>query len=211
MVRRLMALALGAAFLAVGCGPLYEIHDGAREGDVQAVGVLLDRNPQLVNARNEFGDTPLHVAVRYDRIEVVQLLLAKGADVNARRQYTTFEYAVARSGRPLDWEYAPIWGLNQVRVKDGETALHLAAQYGRYRIARLLIRAGARVGLRDPSGWTPLHWAAAGGYLNVVELLVMNGSPWLTKTYLGQTPADLARERGHTRVVNYLRFVLIHP
>lgn len=211
MVGRLMVLALMAALAAVGCGPLYEIHDGAQEGDVQAVGVLLDRKPQLVNARNDFGDTPLHVAVKGGRIEVVRLLLQKGADVNARRQYITREYAVYRSDRPLDWEYAPIWGLNEVRVKDGETALHLAAQYGRYRIAVLLIRARARVALRDPSGWTPLHWAAAGGYLNVVELLVMNGSPWLTKTYLGQTPSDLARERGHTRVVKYLRFVLIHP
>lgn len=211
MVRRLILVALVAALAMAGCGPRYEIHDGAREGDVQAVGVLLDRNPRLVNARNDFGDTPLHVAVRYGRIEVVHLLLQKGADVDARRQYTTWEYAVDRSGRPLDWEYAPIWGQNMVRVKDGETALHLAAQYGYYRIAVLLIKARALVALRDHSGWTPLHWAAAGGYLDVVEILVMNLSPWLTKTYLGETPADLAREQGHTRVVNFLRFVIVDP
>ncbi|MBU0515626.1 MAG: ankyrin repeat domain-containing protein [Proteobacteria bacterium] len=211
MVKRLMAMALVAALAAAGCGALYEIHDGAGEGDVQAVGVLLDRNPQLVHARNDFGDTPLHAAVKNGRIEVVRLLLQKGADVNARRQYTTREYAISFSDRPLDWEYAPIWGLNEVRVKDGETGLHLAAQYGRYRIAVLLIRAGARVARRDPSGWTPLHWAAAGGHLDVVELLVMNGSPWLTKTYLGETPSDLAAARGHTRVVAYLRRVMIHP
>ena len=94
--------------------------------------------------------------------------------------------------------------LAPVPVKDGETALHLAAQYGRARIAWLLLNRGARVDLRDHSGWTPLHWAAAGGYLAVAELLVGRGAAINVRAYLGQTPLALARDKNHAAMVDFL-------
>jgi ankyrin repeat protein len=209
--RNLLAVFLTALVATAACGPFYSIQDGAREGDALAVGVLLDRNPQLVHARNDFGDTPLHQAVIKGHYDVVLLLLQKGADVNARRQYTTWEYAAVLSGRPLDWVYRPSIGQTEVRVKDGETALHLAAQYGRYRIATLLIRAGAWLNPKDHSGWTPLHWAAAQGHMIVVQLLVRAGARVAVKNYLGKTPVDLAAEGGHARVANYLRWLVTNP
>ena len=37
-----------------------------------------------VNAKDEFGRTPLHDATFYGHKEIVELLIAKGADVNAK-------------------------------------------------------------------------------------------------------------------------------
>lgn len=49
-----------------------------------------------VNARSQFGDTPLHFAVCDARLDVVRLLLQVGAEVNVRDgdEYTPLDQAV---------------------------------------------------------------------------------------------------------------------
>ena len=59
------------------------IHSAARYGDSDAVGRMLDRRPELLNARGKLGMTPLHEAAWHGQAEVVAVLLARGADVNA--------------------------------------------------------------------------------------------------------------------------------
>jgi len=53
-----------------------EIHDAVLLGNVVHIGQLLEKNPQLVNARNDKGQTPLHLAVEEGSKKVVALLLA---------------------------------------------------------------------------------------------------------------------------------------
>ena len=50
-----------------------EIHDAAIAGDVEKVRLLLKKNPKSVNARNEDGETPLHMA--WPSTQVIKLLL----------------------------------------------------------------------------------------------------------------------------------------
>ena len=58
---------------------------GASErGDLEAVRGLLDRQPNLVAARDESGATALHYAAFAGESDIVRLLLERGADVNAR-------------------------------------------------------------------------------------------------------------------------------
>ncbi len=52
----------------------------AKINRVRLTNLLLDANPKIVNAQNEHGITPLHIAVVTGRIRVVNALLAKGAD-----------------------------------------------------------------------------------------------------------------------------------
>ena len=41
-----------------------------------------------MNGRSgKYSQTPLHGAARYDRTEIAELLIAKGADVNAKDKY----------------------------------------------------------------------------------------------------------------------------
>lgn len=53
-------------------------------GLVDRLAELLDRDPGLVAARNDWGGTPLHVAAIGGRREAARLLLARGADPRAR-------------------------------------------------------------------------------------------------------------------------------
>jgi ankyrin repeat protein len=56
--------------------------EAANFGLIDRLRALLDADPASVHARNDWG-TPLHEAVFFGRREIVELLLARGADPNA--------------------------------------------------------------------------------------------------------------------------------
>ena len=85
-----------AAVLVVGCGesaPDISIHEAAAEGNIEVVKQHLAAGTD-VNAKNEWGGTPLHFAALGGRKEVAELLIAKGADVNAKDD---------AGDTPVDW------------------------------------------------------------------------------------------------------------
>jgi glyoxylase-like metal-dependent hydrolase (beta-lactamase superfamily II) len=64
------------------------------QGDLEQVKTLLEKNPELLNIKDNNGSTLLHHAVNKGHKEIVELLIAKRADINAKNGmgYT-----------PLDW------------------------------------------------------------------------------------------------------------
>ena len=99
-----------------------------------------------VNARDSIGETPLYLAARSGRKEIVELLIAKGADVNEKDDFY------------------------------GTTPLHWAAVYGHKEIAELLIGEGAEVNAMDNFGRTPLHWAKRKKHKETADLLRKHGA-----------------------------------
>ncbi|CEO98803.1 Ankyrin repeat domain-containing protein [Plasmodiophora brassicae] len=103
----------------------------ARYGEVSVAEMLASAPGIDVNARNEFGATPLHLAVIGGHLGVVQLLVqARRIDVNPR-------------------DYM------------GMTPLHKAVRMGHEAIVRVLVADPAiDVNARDGNLQTPLHYAA---------------------------------------------------
>lgn len=58
------------------------LHDAAEAGDLKQVTELLAAHPDWVDLEDEEGETPLMEAAEEGRLEVVQLLLSKGAAIN---------------------------------------------------------------------------------------------------------------------------------
>jgi hypothetical protein len=99
-------IAIVAAMLVVGCGGppkdswgyrgAYRIHDAAREGNIEAVKQYLAT--YRVNFANNRGSTPLHKAAMGGHKEVAELLIAEGADVNAKdnNRRTPLHYATTK-------------------------------------------------------------------------------------------------------------------
>jgi len=63
------------------------IHQACALGDVEMVRQMLERNPELVSARDRDDDawqyTPLHWAVYSGQLSLVEMLLDRGADIDA--------------------------------------------------------------------------------------------------------------------------------
>ncbi|EUC67242.1 succinyl-CoA synthetase alpha chain, GDP-forming protein, putative [Rhizoctonia solani AG-3 Rhs1AP] len=73
------------------------MHGYAVSGNLENLGELLTKQPELVNSRDEFDYTPLHLATDRGHLEVVRLLLDKGADASLKDQDgdTSLEIATA--------------------------------------------------------------------------------------------------------------------
>ncbi|XP_053560864.1 GA-binding protein subunit beta-2 [Bombina bombina] len=86
----------------------------------------------------------------------------------------------------------------------GTSPLHLAAQYGHYSTAKVLLQAGISRDARTKVDRTPLHMAASDGHVNIVELLIKNGANINAKDMLEMTALHWATEFNHHDVVDLL-------
>ena len=90
---------------------------------------------------------------------------------------------------------------------NGETPMHIAAQYGQLDVVKLLMDEEYDIS-RQPRNLyndTPLHYAALNGRLEVVEYLMkQRGIEKEPRDQSGQTPLHAAAKNGHLNVVKLL-------
>jgi uncharacterized protein len=104
--------------------------NAAQAGNFDEIERLLKNNQQLLNQKNNSGDTALIAAARKGRLGVIKLLIKKGADVEGtnRLGHTVLHRAIL-SGYPKLVEWLVEEGradINAVTLK-GETVFTLAA------------------------------------------------------------------------------------
>ena len=87
---------------------------------------------------------------------------------------------------------------------NGRTGLHIAAINGNLQIAAILIKASARLDVRDRLGNTPLHLAADRGQVEVATLLLDAGAPPDPENRNGMTALMSAASRGNVEIVQAL-------
>jgi len=147
--------------------PAISIHDAAAAGDIDAVKQHIAAGADV---NENVLSTPLHAAALNGHKEIAELLIAKGADVDAKD---------ALGNTPL---------YNTISFN--------AALDGYKEIAELLIQNSADVNAQDKNGNTPLHEAATSGLKEVVELLIANGADVNAKKKFGRTPLHGAATKG---------------
>ena len=128
------------------------IASAAQSGDIDTLRQRLDAHPDLINALAGRGfpkATALHLAALRNQHDAIRLLIARGADLDARE------------------------------FPDNAAPLHFAAMYGDLETIRLLVEAGADVeGKGDDPGVGILGWATCFRQVreDVAECLISHGA-----------------------------------
>ena len=150
-----------------------ELCSAADFGDMEAVRKALAEGADP-NGHNTDNLTPLFIASREGRTDVVSVLLDSGADARARvEEGWTALMAAAIFGHPDVARMLIDHGADvDARDHQGRTALYIAVAAEQEEVARILIAAGADVNTADRDGTTPLIHAVIRKQLEQVELLV---------------------------------------
>ena len=184
------------------------IHRAAWEGNIKAIEQHLAAGKD-VNAKDDlYGDTPLLWAAGFGQKEVAVLLIAKGADANAKAKegWTPLHYATGGNDKEIvELLIAKGADLNAKNANDRITPLHWAAWRGHKEVAELLITKGADVNTKNKNGGTPLHNAIWKGHKEIVELLIAKGADLNAKDVDGETPLNWAEEGKHKEITDLLR------
>ena len=156
------------------------IHNDVKAGNLEAVRRQLDEGI-AVDARdaNE-GLTPLMVAVDSEQagVEMVRLLIGRGADVNA------------------------------LEPESQESVLALAVREGALKKVEMLLDAGADIGYRTENGYdvtiNAVHSRAmsqGAAMMDLLELLIARGAPVLGESDWSESALSVASHRGRFDVV----------
>lgn len=120
------------------------------------------------------GITALHLAVMFDKVDIIKILLNNKADPESKTETS------------------------------GNTPLHNAASFGNIEIAKLLLKAGADVDVNNNYGYTPLHDATNSRQINMVRYLLENGANPNKKSVNGESPLTIAKSRKYKEIITAL-------
>ncbi len=132
----------------------------------------------MVNIKNDYGDTPLHLAAQFGKFNSLKTLLECGADPNIPGQDSK-----------IVLEYA---------IRGNQTYTN------KFEIVSLLLNSGADINKCDKNGNSLLHFAVYDGILALIEFLIENGAKNI-RNDKGKTPYDDAVEAGKNNIAQLIK------
>lgn len=143
--------------------------DAAMAGDVAALSAALDADPETLNVPGPGGWPALHLAGHFGHLECVELLLARGADIQLRsaNELKNLATHAAAAGRVPDKRAAILERLLDAGIAvdatqhGGFTALHSACQNADEASIQLLLARGADIGKPADDGRIPASLRSA--------------------------------------------------
>ena len=148
---------------------------------------LLDADDVRVDLKSRNGQSPLHFAIR---AEVIEALIAKGANPNATTASGMTPLHTAVSHNRLDAIRALLKGgadPNNKATRSGLSPLHFAKSP---EAIKLLLAHGGNLNIRSPKGLTPAHLVSDA---DTIKVMALRGAKLNAKDSQGATPLDYAR------------------
>jgi ankyrin repeat protein len=175
-----------------GASPKGEVIAAAiRERSMEKVRSLLDASPELLHAGDERSNQPIHWAVMTRQIAMIDEILSRGADINAKRfdgarpiQLTNGDYHY-RGWRdvPEGTAASPAEVLEHLIARGAYVDICTAAQMGDLSRVRELVNQDPTLANRVSDYVTyylgsgsPLKNAAAKGHIEIVKFLLERGA-----------------------------------
>ncbi|XP_072520452.1 death-associated protein kinase 1 isoform X2 [Salminus brasiliensis] len=159
-----------------------------------------------INQPNKHGTPPLLIAAGCGNVQIIDVLMRKGAEIQALdKSGANAIYYASRHGHVETLKYlhekkCPL----DIQDKSGETALHVAARYGNVDVVQYLCSIHANPDLTDREQETPLHCAAWHGYSAVARALCEVGCDVNARNREGESSLLTASARGFRDIVECL-------
>uniref|UniRef100_A0A674P3G7 Euchromatic histone-lysine N-methyltransferase 2 n=1 Tax=Takifugu rubripes TaxID=31033 RepID=A0A674P3G7_TAKRU len=137
------------------------LHHAAKLGNLEIVNMLLETGQVDVNAQDSGGWTPIIWAAEHKHLDVIKVLLNRGADVNiADKELNVCLHWAAYAGSVDIAELVLNAGCSLSSVNThGDTPLHIASREGYLECVRLFLSRGADIDIMNREGDTPLTLA----------------------------------------------------
>ena len=183
---------------------LLSIASGA--GSIAAIEMLLSHGCNI-DSRDSGGDTPLMHATRLGNTEVVEHLLAKGANPLLRNtsDLGLLHLAVLSDNvLTIKAVLSTNLDINASRTVLGITPLLFCLAQGKLEAANYLLEMGADENLKSKDGLTALSAAAISGNVAAIEMLLERGHNPNSRDGCDKTPLMWAAEVGKKAAVEYL-------
>lgn len=143
------------------------------------------------------GRTPLWLAARHGRVEVVQVLLKHGADASQQDQSgVSVLNANTGGGRCHEDLISLLLSANVDVNQTSGSPLCDAVKGNKKQVVEALLTHGASTNMPNASGTTALHAACERGDESLVQLLVRFRADPGAANAAGSTPQELLRRRG---------------
>lgn len=155
--------------------PAPQLIAAVKSGDVAAVGQALQNgasasavaaDPETIWQGEPVKSQPIHYAAAGGHVEIVRLLLERGAKADATNSAGQSPLHLARNAEIAELLLAQGTDLNRVDLL-GQLPLHMAAGHAEHGVVEFLVSRGAKVDAPvEPKaddfqrGWRPLHFAA---------------------------------------------------
>ncbi|RMZ02992.1 hypothetical protein D0862_05837 [Hortaea werneckii] len=187
-----------------GCSPLW---CAISAHQIDAARLLLKHGARvsLRSAASDNGLLPLHQAAITSQTAMCELLLERGALVDAPDDEgnTALHYAATSGSAPTVLALLRAGADVNLKQSQGLTPAHWAAHKGHEEVLLLLLSHGALVNARGKANARPLHLAANRGHMAAVRILLEKGADWSKEAEwdgVRGTPARIARLKGHAGV-----------
>lgn len=179
------------------------IFNAVLSGNILKVKELVEKDPQLVKAKNARAATPLHVAASLDYDEIARYLIEKGADINARRgdSQTPLIVAGLKVTKLLIEKGADI----NYTTPDGMSAISQAVDNSDKEVFEYLLDRGARLpelGTYDAD--CSIELGLRMGSMKCLEKYSQQGLNPLFENNAKMTLVHFAAESNSTKLINRL-------
>ncbi len=166
-----------------------------------------DKTLNTTNKNAVVMDRPLITAANNGQYDRLLKLIENNANINEPNP-ETLDNALTSSIGNGDESITNLLldkGINaKHKNKLGQSALHIASNYGLYDIASKLLKAGLPVNDKDNGGNTPLMYASASPNTYLTDMLIENGAKIEDRNKDGETPLLIAARTGNTKTVENL-------
>ncbi|XP_043545970.1 inversin isoform X2 [Chiloscyllium plagiosum] len=189
-----------------------QVHAAAVNGDRCALHKLIAANPNIKDAEDQFGRTPLMYCVLADRLDCAEALIKAGVNINkADRSQRTALHLAAQKGNYRFMKLLLNRRANWMQ-KDLEemTPLHLATRHKSPKCLALLLKSMApgEVDTQDKNKQTALHWSAYYNHPEHVKLLIKHDSNIGIPDIEGKIPLHWAASNKDTTAIHTVKCIL---